>query len=106
MAFYLAGVKKHPFFFSVYQVVKVATGGPTAATAVSARMGPCVTLSQEPVSAQTATKDGAVRINVSLATMARAASCNVNASTVPPATTRRGNAYVHQATWVPCEYQR
>lgn len=102
----MAGVKKHPFFFFVYQVVKVATGGPTAATAVSARMGHCVTPSQEPVSAQTATKAGAVRINVSLATMARAASCNVNASTVPPATTRQGNAYVHQATWAPCEYQR
>lgn len=102
----MAGVKKHPFFFSVYQVVKVATGGLTAATAVSARMGHCVTPSQEPVSAQTATKAGGVRINVSLATMARAASCNVNASTVPPATTRPGNAYVHQATWAQCEYQR
>lgn len=87
----------------VPQAVKVATGDLTAATAASVRTEPCVTPSLGPVFAPMATRAGDVRTPVSLATMARVASCSANVLMVPPVTMRQASVSVLLGIWVLCK---
>lgn len=87
----------------VPQAVRVATGDLTAVTAASVRTEPCVTLSLGPVSARTVTRAGDVRTPVSLAIMAKVASCSANVLTVPPVTMRQAGASVPLGIWVLCK---
>lgn len=87
----------------VPQAVRVATGDLIAAIAASVRTEPCVTPSLGPVSAPMATRAGDVRTPVSLATMARVASCSANVLTEPPVTMGQESASVHLGIWGLCK---